>query len=105
MAFVSCNMALYLKMETADISETLVRTCIYKIIRCLMAEVCNVNNNNCRGNLKSQEKRIRTSQVRVLNARFDGHKRSNAHNVHTFRNESVEVTYGLERVELNEALC
>jgi hypothetical protein len=97
-------MTLYLKMETADISETLVCTCIYKLIRRLMAEVCNVNN-NCRGNLKSQEKRIRSSQVRVLNVRFDGHKRSNAHNVHTFRNESVEVAYELERLELNETRC
>jgi hypothetical protein len=103
MAFLSCNMTLYLKTEPKHTSKTLVSSCIYKLIQRLITEVCNVNNNS-RGNLKSQKQRI-IQRFRVRNARVDGQNRSITHNVHTFRNESVEVAYGLDRVELNETVC
>ena len=56
-------------MEPADSSETLVCTCMYKIIQCLMPEDCNVNS-NCRENLKSQKQTINL-RFRVLSVRLD----------------------------------
>jgi len=94
-------MTLYLKMEAAYPSETLVCTFIYKIIQCLMPEDCTVYS-NCRENLRSQKQTINL-RFRVLNARFDGHNpllRSTNH-VHTFRCESVEVVCGMDGVKLN----
>jgi len=98
-------MTLYLKMEPAYSPETLVCTCMYKIIQCLMPEDCTVNS-NCRENLRSQKQMINL-RFRVLNARFDGHNPllRSTHNVHTFRYESVEVASGMDGVELNETLC